>query len=438
MRINKLAGALAIVGLATISGAAFATNGYFSHGYGMKAKGMGGAATAMASDTMGGANNPASMVWVGDRLDIGIDWFSPIRSAKREGGNAPFSEDSSEDNFFVPEFGYNKMVNPNMSFGVSVYGNGGMNTTYNQGNTLSAAGVCGSAPTNPLCGTGNLGVNLEQLIIAPTFAYKLNQNHSIGVSPLIGYQRFGAAGLQAFGQISSDPSNLTNRGYDDAWGLGVRIGWQGRVSDTVTLGAAYSSKVYMDKFDKYKGLFANQGDFDIPENFSVGLAWKAMPALTVALDYQRINYDGVDAISNSSRQPGCTAAPPAGPGVGSGCLGGSSGIGFGWDSIDVWKLGFEYKYSNALTLRAGYNHGDSPIGSNDTTFNILAPGVVEDHVTLGMTYALSPKTELTVSYMHAFEDSVSGPATNPYFNVGGTETIKMHQNSLGVAYSVKF
>ena len=56
---------------------AMATDGYFSHGYGMKAKGMGGVATALAQDSFGGANNPASMVWAGERLDIGVDLFSP-------------------------------------------------------------------------------------------------------------------------------------------------------------------------------------------------------------------------------------------------------------------------------------------------------------------------------------------------------------------------
>ncbi len=29
--------------------------------------------------------------------------------------------------------------------------------------------------------------------------------------------------------------------------------------------------------------------------------------------------------------------------------------------MDVWKLGVEYKYSQNLTLRAGYSHGDNPI-----------------------------------------------------------------------------
>ena len=444
MRIKKLAGALAVVGLATVSGAAFATNGYFAHGYGMKAKGMAGAATATASDAMGGANNPASMVWVGDRLDVGIDWFSPKRTAKRENttGNANnFNQDSDSNNFFIPELGYNKMLGTNMSLGLTVYGNGGMNTDY-AGNTNSAAACTGSGSTaltlNALCGSGDLGVNLEQLVFAPTFAYKINPNHSIGVSPLIGYQRFAAKGLSAFGQISSDPANLTNRGHDDAWGWGIRVGWQGRITDTFTLGASYSSKIKMGEFDRYKGLFAEKGSFDIPENFNLGLAWKVMPTATIALDYQRINYGDVPAIANSSQQTGCTAAPPAGPGVGSGCLGGSTGIGFGWKSIDVWKLGFEYQATKALTLRAGYNHGDNPIGSRDVTFNILAPGVVQDHVTLGMTYAMSPNSELTVAYMHAMEESVSGRTNPTYFNVGGTETIKMKQNSLGVSYGMKF
>src|ERR1019366_8448469 len=120
---------------------ALATDGYFSHGYGMKAKGMGGAATAMADDSFGGANNPASMVWAGDRLDIGLDLFSPRRSAERNGAAAPGpgfagingSADSESNIFYVPEFGYNKMLGWDMSAGVSVYGNGGMNTNYQGG-----------------------------------------------------------------------------------------------------------------------------------------------------------------------------------------------------------------------------------------------------------------------------------------------------------------
>lgn len=431
MRINKLAGALAIVGLATVSGAAFATNGYFSHGYGMKAKGMAGAATAVTGDTFGGANNPATMVWAGDRLDVGVDWFSPIRAAERAGSTAGLStsSDSDSNHFQIPEFGYNKMLNSNLSLGVTVYGNGGMNTNYPDG-VLSSA-TCGAfaggttTNSNILCGTGRLGVDLSQLIVAPTLAYKINQNHSIGVSPLFGYQRFKAEGLSAFSSLSSDSTNLTNRGYDNAHGWGVRVGYFGQNSDGYSVGVSYATKINMSKLDKYKGLFAEQGDFDIPANFNAGFSGKLTPNLLVAVDFQYIAYSKVNSVGN--------------PSTNAISLGSNDGRGFGWDDVRVVKIGVEHKYSDKMTLRGGLSFANNPIQGRDVTFNILAPAVIENHATLGMTYNFGKTSELTVSYMHAFGNSISGTSLFTALGAnGGTEKIEMYQNSLGVAYGIKF
>lgn len=428
--------------------AASATNGYFPHGHGMKAKGMGGAAMAMTSDAFGAVDNPAAMVWVGNRLDIGVDWFRPDRSAKREGsaGGTGFLDGSADgnetQNFLVPEFGFNRMLRPDLSLGISVVGHGGMNTDYPSGQLDQ--GVCqGGAPNgirvNLLCGQGNLGVDLAQLVLAPTLSYKFSPQHSIGVSPLIGYQRFKAYGLQAFGVISSDPANLSNRGYDDAWGFGLRAGYYGRITSAIAVGASYATKIDMQELDKYRGLFAERGDFDIPENYGFGVAFALTPTLMLAVDYMRINYSDVASVGNASNVAGCVPTFPAGPGVGATCLGASgSSIGFGWDDVNIIKLGVEYHWDSRLTLRAGYNHGDNPIRARDVTFNILAPGVVQDHITGGFTYVLQGGSEITMAYMHAFEKSVSGPANNPYFPVGGTETLTMSQNSLGIAWGWKY
>jgi long-chain fatty acid transport protein len=283
-------------------------------------------------------------------------------------------------------------------------------------------------------GGGKLGVDLMQLIIAPTVAYKLNANHSIGVSPLFGYQRFKVDGLQAFDEMgfTSSMGNTTNRGYDDATGWGARVGWMGKVSDTVTLGAAYSSKIRMSKFDKYRGLFAEQGDFDIPENYNVGIAVKATPKATVAFDIQQINYSGVRSVANGVMNS--LSAPPANP------LGSDNGSGFKWRDQTAYKLGLEYEYSRDLTLRAGYNYGESPVrGDQDSvSFNIIAPGVVEQHLTLGATWILADKSELTVSYMHAFKKSVTGPSATSLLGIGNsTETLTMYQDSFGIAYGWK-
>jgi long-chain fatty acid transport protein len=435
---------IAALAALTVPFAAQATDGYFSHGYGMKAKGRGGAAIAMTDDAFGGANNPGTMVFAGRRVDVGIEWFKPEREASRTGstglgfGNVDGTADGNGDSsFFIPEFAYNHMLNPNLSLGVTVYGNGGMNTRY-PGDTIPA-GRCGAAAANLLCGQGELGVDLMQLMIAPTLSWKFHPNHSIGLSPLIGYQRFEAYGLQPFGAISSDPNNLTNRGTDDAWGYGVRVGYYGKLTPTVSVGATWQSKIYMSEFDKYKGLFAEQGDFDIPMNFGLGVAWQATPQLLLAADYTRIYYSDIKSVGNPSNAPGCAPTFPAGPGVGGGCLGASaSSIGFGWSDTNVFKLGAEYRLNPAWLLRAGYNYSDNPIESRDVTFNILAPGVIQHHLTLGFTFTLPGGSELTGMYFHGFENDTTGPASNPYFPVGGTEKIQMSQNGLGIAWGMKW
>ena len=435
MRKKVIAAALAA---ALAPGMALATDGYFSHGYGMKGKGMAGAGMALAHDAFGGANNPATMVWAGDRFDVGLDWFSPNRDIARTGSAAGIdgAVKSDSNDFWIPEFGYNRMLNPRMSLGVTVYGNGGMNTNF-PGGQIPAASACasfnplgaGGAPFNMLCGTGPLGVDLIQLVVAPTVAYKINDNNSIGIAPLLGYQRFKAEGLQGFTGFSQDPTKLTNNGYDSATGYGVRIGWMGKLSDKVSLGAAYSTKIFMSKFDKYAGLFADQGDFDMPENYGVGVAFTPDSKWTIALDYKHIAYSGINSVGNPSTNFG--PMPPN-------SLGPSNGRGFGWDDVNVLKLGIEYQYSSALTLRAGYDRTDNPIQARDVTFNMLAPGVVQDHYTLGFTYTLDDTNEITAAYMHAMENSVSGSSLFNIFGVpAGNETIRMHEDSFGIAWGHK-
>lgn len=74
---------LAAAGSLTTQG----TDGYFSDGYGIKAKGRAGVALAEPDDAFGGANNPATIAFVEDRVDFGLDWFTPEREAQRTGSD---------------------------------------------------------------------------------------------------------------------------------------------------------------------------------------------------------------------------------------------------------------------------------------------------------------------------------------------------------------
>ncbi len=448
MRMKLLAALIA----AMVPVAANATDGYFAHGYGLKAKGMGGTSIAVTGDAFGGANNPATMAYAGNQFAIGIDLFSPSRKAERSGG-AAFGLDGSADSdskyFGIPEVAYNYMVRPDVALGITVYGNGGMNTDY-PGGQLPSPGACGPAtgpgtgfnpapgPYNLFCGNGRLGVDLSQLVIAPTLAWRFHPDHSIGISPLFAYQRFKAEGLQAFEGLSTSPGNVTNRGYDSSTGWGVRVGYYGQITPQFAVGATYQSKLSMGELDKYNGLFAEQGGFDIPSTWGVGIAVRPTPQWLLALDYVRINYSDVKAINNRS-----DLILQCAGGDTSACLGGSNGAGFGWQDVDVVKVGVQYELNAQWTVRAGYNHSDNPIQSRDVTFNVLAPGVIRDHATLGATYKWDPQNEVTGAFMYAFNNTVQGPSLlNNFFppqaQASMQEKIQLSEWSIGVQWARKF
>ncbi|WJW76192.1 outer membrane protein transport protein [Thiohalobacter sp. IOR34] len=481
------------VAAALAAPAVYATNGYFKIGYGSKSRGMAGVSTAYAQDAMAGVTNPANMALVGNRVDVGMELFNPRRDARldatgmtADGVNAAGADSGKVESgatlFAIPHAGFVMNMAGGMSMGLTIAANGGMNTRYNSNvyfnslgpaisafaSALAAGPYSGSASdvaainavaaglgTDPDTTTQTLGVNLAQLIIAPSVAWKLNENHSVGASLQIGYQRFRAYGIGLFKGFSSNQNKVTNNGDDDAWGAGLRVGWTGQITDSLTLGASAASKIYMQKFDTYKGLFAEQGDFDVPANLSLGIAFKATPKTTLAIDVQRIFYGDVAAIANpgptadefmdgfmavltsNTSNPIRSVAKP---------LGTDNGWGFGWDDITVVKIGIEHQYNEKWTFRGGVNLGQNPIDDKENLFNILAPGVVRNHLTLGFTYSPTPSSELTMGYMHAFrvdqsfnyQTSTAWSAATGFPQQQYLTEIGMDQNSLEFSYAMKF
>jgi len=392
----------------------YATDGYFSNGIGVRYKAMAGAGVAWYLSPMAGANNPAAPVFYGNGYDISVSYFNPNRGYTVTGGPsfrtgtfglAPGTVESGSTSFFIPSIGANWMIGEKMAVGVSIYGNGGMNTDYD----------------HPTFGFQTTGVDLAQLFIAPNFAININDKHAVGVSPLIGYQRFQANGLLAFGTFSSDASNLSNKEYDSTIGFGAKIGYLGQFSDIVSFGAAIQTPVKMGEFENYAGLFAEGGNFDIPMNWTAGIGLQ-FDKLGIALDVKQIMYSGVKSISN-----------PLLPNLQTAALGTDDGAGFGWEDMTVVKVGASYMVNDGLTLRAGASFSNQPIPDSEVLFNIVAPAVSQTHVTFGLTKAVGDN-EINFVLMHALSNTVSG--ANP-LEIPGQQTIDltMDQWEIGVGFT---
>lgn len=434
----------------TFPATVLATNGYFSHGTSVAEKGLAGAGVAYSQDTLAAANNPAGMVWQGQRYDIGAALFSPMRNYKATGGpsapagtpcgaNCPFSIgdgyqniDSENEAFLVPQFGYNWVIDTDSTVGVSVFGNGGMNTEYKGGTAILGTPSGSNAELPGTFGDGTTGVDLSQLFIATTYSRKFSPTSSWGVSGIVAYQRFKARGVGNFAAFSSDPGNLSDNGYDDSYGFGVRVGVQSEISPGIRVGASYQPEIDMQEFDDYSGLFADDGDFDIPSTYTVGVAFDVGSTGVLVVDVQQINYEDVDAVSNPIKPltDGSCAPGPTG-GTGSGCLGGSDGAGFGWEDMTIVKIGFQWDAAST-TWRVGYSTGDQPIPDSEVTFNILAPGVIEEHFTAGFTRQLDDKSSINFAAMYAPSKSITGTNT---FDPAQEIELEMDQYELAFTYS---
>jgi long-chain fatty acid transport protein len=435
----------------TLPGAALATNGYFSHGTSLAEKGLAGAGVAYSQDTLAAANNPAGMVWQGARYDFGATAFMPMRSYDATGGPTPgfpsgqptFSIgdgaqkiDSENEFFLIPHFGYNWEIDSDSTIGISVFGNGGLNSEYKDGTATVFDGVGAFNVLPGTYGDGTAGVDLSQLFISTTYAAKISDKTSWGVSGIIAYQRFEAKGLANFSPFSTDPENLTNNSHDAATGIGIRLGFQTEIWPGIRFGAAYQPEIDMGEFDDYAGLFAEDGDFNIPSNFTLGLAIDVKDHGVLVIDIQQINYEDVGAVSNpiaplTATDTSCSPDPMGGLPTGEGCLGGDDGAGFGWEDMTVVKIGYQWQDGD-MTWRVGYSNGDQPIPSSEVLFNILAPGVIEEHITFGFTRQIDAQSSFDFAVMYAPSNSVKGDSP---FDTTQEIELEMDQYELAFSYN---
>jgi long-chain fatty acid transport protein len=354
------------MGLA-VSGQAVASNGYFAIGYGTKSKGMGGVGIALPQDSLASANNPAGAVFVGDRFDIGVNALK----TQAETALIPISSVEHNDAFqLIPHLGYNGMLDQYSSIGVSLYANDGIYSRFT-----------------------NFEQTLEQGFANFSYAHKIGERSSLGGSILVAMQNY-------------ENNNLAYASEDRTTGVGLKFGWQGYVGGGVSLGATWQPTIRMSDASALSSATGLSSQFDIPATWGAGIAWN-LKGFTLAFDYQRINYNDVATLGNPITDP--------------------SDPGLEWDSINVFKLGFQYEFNN-LSIRAGFNHGDSPITETNLDLNALTPVLIQNHITAGLTAKFGQSSELNIALVYGLENTVSN----------ATFESTQSQYAAEVSYGVRF
>jgi len=404
-----LAGWILLVLVCFVPDWAYPGNGLNMIGFGTESVGMGGADLAVARDTSAMNTNPAGLAQVtGSRMDMPAAalYALSIRHRDRLGNDAAISNDwvLFGSGGYARRWGTGPAV-----IGIGFFAQGGAGNVYKNLAT-------------PFGTRDELSALFRIAKVTPSFAYRVSDALFLG------------AGLQAvysdirqkvFPNTSfvdpGDPSNVFF-GVEvkdmDGIGAGAKLGILYRASDRFAVGAAYTTRIRLPLKDgkvianmEAAGLGqvtygnAEINGLELPQELGVGISFRPVGPLLLALDLSWIDWSGSMKRSTlRATDPDNPSAPPL--------LKLSSSL--HWRDQYVVAVGLAYDATEKTILRAGYNYGRNPIP--DETLTPILATFAEQAVTMGIGYQLGREWRIDT----AVEYDLNGKVTynNPELPFG--------------------
>ncbi|VTU00818.1 Membrane protein involved in aromatic hydrocarbon degradation OS=Rhodopirellula baltica SH28 GN=RBSH_00689 PE=4 SV=1: Toluene_X [Gemmataceae bacterium] len=422
--LSKLV-ALALV-LGAFPAAASAQPGVYLPGAGAVNGGMAGVSTATPVDALGALYwNPAAIGRLGrNEVSIGGAFVYPdiyVSSSRPRLDGTVMSGRTRSDNGFplVPSLGVVSKLDEGSPFtfgmGLIALGGGGVNFPGDAGNPILA-------PTGPF-GQLVLGptfANMQLLQLNPTVSYQVTDRLVVGVGPTVDYTlvSFDPAYFAPPNQIPGQPNTfLTATDSRPFWGGGVRAGLVYSVTDTLDVGFGYTSQQWLETWqfntrDNLGNARTLNLQATLPAIYSWGVAWRGVDRLTLGVDMRYFDYKNTDLFGT-----------PVSAG------------GLGWSSAFAVALGANYQLTSRVAVRAGYQYNTNPLETTRALFNIQAPAIIQNTISVGTTVNLTEAMAVSLGYAYGFKNSITGTADRvPNTSIG----LEASSQSLLFNLQVKF
>jgi long-chain fatty acid transport protein len=278
-----------------------------------------------------------------------------------------------------------------LTLGLGVFGliGGGVNFP----GSLTTPIVTPRQPPNYF-GVGPIFANMSVLSINPMASMQLTDRLAVGIGPVIAAgsmsfnPAFFAPGPKDATGLPTFPPGTNGRPF---WGGGFQVGLFYELNENWNLGFSYKSPVWQERWH-YNSSFPNLSprriglQASLPEIFSWGIAYKGLPKTLIAVDLRYFDYANTELFGQKVIDGG-----------------------LGWRSVFAVALGAQYQATDRLTLRAGYLYNTNPIPNPVTLFNVQAPGIITNTLSLGASYQVTENVTASLAWMHGFRDAIQGP-----------------------------
>jgi hypothetical protein len=238
-----------------------------------------------------------------------------------------------------------------------------------------ASGLVGDTPTAmPSAVSSNLGVpqsGVERTIVTPSLTQQFENGTTAKLSAVLAYQRFASMGLG----VSSMQSEITPPTWaangNTSYGAGARVDFGGPLAERFHWGVAYQSRVGMDSFPNYRGVYSDPGDFDIPASASAAIGYALTPEFGMDIGVQRVMYSAITPFTSPSLPTRFLAL-----------LGDGASPIFRWQDLTVYSVGWTLRDADTGNVELRYTTRQQPLPSSALLAHALAPQTANDMVSL--------------------------------------------------------
>jgi hypothetical protein len=248
---------------------------------------------------------------------------------------------------------------------------------------------------------------LQRYILSPTYVQPWGENSAFGVSAIFAYQRFASFGLGLdnkpvqSGSVTPVMSFEYRNSQLGSYGTGLRVDFNSALTDRVSWQVGYQSRVNMDAFNNYRGVYSEPGSFDIPASANIGLGYAISSDLRFDIGAERVMYSQI--------APFTSAALPTRFLV---LLGSSISPTFAWQDADVYSVGWTWRDANESLWSLHYSTREQPLPTSRLLQSALDSYLASHNIEFGFAHLFGHASSLRIEATYAPSELVLGLPTS--------------------------
>jgi hypothetical protein len=253
------------------------------------------------------------------------------------------------------------------------------------------------------------GTSFERQLFAPGFEHQFSDNGVLGVSAIIAYQRYSAANLGLMAATSPDTNQWAFPSYspyeESAYGTGVRLALRQEVVSGIALDAGFQSRIDMEDFAAFRGVYSQPADLDIPARARLGLAFQASEKSWLNVAVERVLYSEINAFASRNL-----------PNRFLSLLGDSTSPSFDWEDLTVYSIGYTWSDGSDQQWHVDLSTRSQPSPTSQLLSNAIEGELANSAMIVGYSRRTGIRSQLNLNAAYApseyaFGGSVLGVTT---------------------------